>query len=70
MAVDGSVYDMSSYIKLHLEKCKQLNIVNLCGTDASDTWKKKESGDSPHKKKSLRNFMRVQIGKLSSLPSR
>lgn len=65
MAIDGSVYDMSKYIKLHNQECKQIKFVDYCGVDASDVWKRKESGKSQHKKKSYRSLEKAKIGQLS-----
>jgi len=66
MAVDGLVYDMSPYIKLHLEKCRETKFTAHCGTDASLVWSQKESGKLPHKKKSHRGLQKSKIGTFSS----
>jgi len=63
MAIDGSVYNMSEFIKLHAEECKKMNFTDYCGRDASDVWKKKESGDNPHKKKSFRRLENAKVGR-------
>jgi cytochrome b involved in lipid metabolism len=67
MAIDGAVYDMSQYIKLHKEACKKINFANYCGADASDVWKKKESGKSQHKKQSLRSLQKSKVGQMPAL---
>jgi cytochrome b involved in lipid metabolism len=66
MAIDGAVYDMSQYIKLHQEECKKMKFVDYCGVDASEVWKKTESGKSPHKKKSYRSLEKAKVGQLTS----
>lgn len=65
MAIDGMVYDMSPYIKLHREECKKMNVSDLCGADASSVWQKKEGSKSAHKKKSQRELLKAKIGRLS-----
>jgi cytochrome b involved in lipid metabolism len=65
MAIDGSVYDMSEYMEIHKKECKNTNFVDYCGVDASEAWKKKESGESPHKRKSKRSLEKSKIGQLS-----
>jgi len=65
MAIDGSVYDMSPYLKLHRETCMETNFSEYCGKDASAVWKEKETGKSPHKKKSQRGLLKSKIGTLA-----
>ena len=66
MAINGSVYNMTEFIKLHAEECKKIKFADYCGSDASETWKKKEAGDSPHKKKSYRGLEKAKIGRVST----
>lgn len=63
MAIDGSVYDMSPYMKVHAKKCKEMNFAEHCGTDASAVWGKKETSKTPHKKKSHRGMLDSKVGK-------
>lgn len=63
MAIDGAVYDMSPYMKVHAKKCKEMKFSEHCGTDASAVWGKKEASKSPHKKKSHRGLLDSKVGK-------
>ncbi len=63
MAIDGDVYNMSPYMKLHAKKCKEMNFADHCGTDASAVWGEKEKSKSPHKKKSHRGLAQSKVGK-------
>ena len=64
MAINGFVYNLSKYIKLHNDECKRTKFVEYCGKDASVVWKNKEAEKKPHKKKSIRKLESAKIGKL------
>ncbi|MFW7379303.1 MAG: cytochrome b5 domain-containing protein [Oligoflexus sp.] len=63
MAIDGFVYNMSDYMKLHAEKCKEMQLNDYCGKDASEVWKKAED---KHKRKSLMQLERAKKGELAA----
>ncbi|MBN9288694.1 MAG: hypothetical protein BGO43_08745 [Gammaproteobacteria bacterium 39-13] len=60
--VNNNVFDITQYIKMHESKCKEVNIIDLCGKDATIEWLKKEKSDHAHKYKSVLEFEKSQIG--------
>lgn len=62
MAIDGVVYNMTDYMKLHEQTCKEMQLNEYCGKDASDVWKQAEE---KHKRKSLMQLERSKVGRLS-----
>ncbi len=65
ISVNDSIYDISRFIKEHEDKCKEMKLIDACGSDATELWLKKEKAAKPHKRKSVMAFESSKIGKLS-----
>lgn len=65
--VDNKVYDITKFIKAHELKCDNIELSSFCGKDASTIWRKKEKSEHTHKRKSVLNFQRSQVGVLNNL---
>lgn len=62
MAIDGKVYDMTPYLKLHDQECKDMQLSDYCGKDATEIWKKAEG---KHRRKSRLQMERIRVGSLT-----
>lgn len=63
--INDKVYDITQFIKNHDEKCKNMKLTDFCGKDASTVWIDKQKSDNAHKRKSILNLERSQVGTLS-----
>lgn len=60
--INDKVYDITKFIKNHDGKCKNMKLTDFCGKDASTVWIDKQKSDNAHKRKSILNLERSQIG--------
>lgn len=63
LLIDGSIYDISSYMNEHAEKY-QYDLTKWCGKDASQAWKDKDGRDKKHSRKSHILLESFKIGTL------
>lgn len=62
--VDTKVYDITKFIEAHDMKCGTMKLTDFCGKDASTIWQEKQKSNDAHKRKSVLEFERSQIGTL------
>lgn len=60
--VEDKVYDITKLLDSHKPKCKETKLEDFCGKDASSVWIQKEKSSLGHKRKSILEFTRFQIG--------
>lgn len=63
--VGTKVYDITKFIEAHDMKCGAMKLTDLCGKDASTIWQEKQKSNDAHKRKSVLEFERSQIGMLT-----
>lgn len=62
LIVDDRVYDITRYLKKHMEY--EYDLARHCGTDASKLWHKKPRTGEEHSRKAERLLERYRIGGL------
>ena len=70
IVINDKIYDITKFIKDHDVHCKYSKLSDFCGKDASTLWIDKQKSDNAHKRKSILNLERSQIGKLPSMTNR
>lgn len=64
--VEAKVYDVTHFIESHDSKCKETKLTDYCGKDATTIWLDKQKTNNTHKRKSVLEFERSQVGVLKN----